>query len=361
MTSAPVDGMVEPGFEPVAESFVRGLEKGELGAAVAAYVDGRKVVDLWGGWADAQRTREWKQTTIACTYSSTKGMTATCAHHLADRGLLDVDEPVATYWPEFGQAGKENVTIRMLLNHQAGRPRPRSLGSGRAMDGSEIAVAKRFDWETMTSAMAVGTPLWEPGTRCEYHGGEFGYLVGGVIQRIDGRRLGTYFREEIAEPLGADYLIEVAAEDDHRCAEMTGPEEMVGGANTREWRAAGDGAATSFGTADGLARVYAALSGTGSLDGVRVLRSETIEAAVQEQPLARVPGGGTPGDFGLGYQLLWKIHPTLPIGSFGHTGIGGSIGLADPGTRLGFGYVMNQMGSNGAAHLLSAIYRSLAA
>ena len=181
-----------------------------------------------------------------------------------------------------------------------------------------------------------------------------------MLSRINGRPLGTYFREEIGGR-STRLLIDVGPEHDHRCAEMTGPEEMVGGANAREWRAAGDGAATSFGTADGLARVYAALSRGGSLDGVQVLRKETIEAAAQEQPLANVAGGGTPGDFGLGYQLLWKIHPDLPVGSFGHTGMGGSIGLTDPSTRLGFGYVMNHMGSIGAAHLLGAIYRSLAA
>ena len=358
---AQINGTVEPGFESVADSFARGFEKGELGAAVSAYVDGRKVVDLWGGWADGQRTREWQRDTIACTYSATKGMTATCAHHLVDRGLLDIDEPVATYWPEFAQAGKEKVTVRMLLSHQAGQPRPRSRTSGRPMGDSDARPGTRFDWDTMTNAMAIGTPLWEPGTRCEYHGGEFGYLVGGVLSSIDGRRLGSYFQEEIAEPLGADYLFEVSPEDDHRCAEMTGPEDMVGGSNSREWRTAGDGAATSFGTADGLARVYAALSRGGSLDGVQVLQEETIKAAVQEQPLANVPGGGVPGDFGLGYQLLWKIHPLLPAGSFGHTGMGGSIGLADPEARLGFGFVMNQLGSNGATHLLGAIYRSLAA
>jgi CubicO group peptidase (beta-lactamase class C family) len=345
-----VQGTVEPGFGAVADSFARGLEKGELGAAVAAYVDGRKVVDVWGGWADVARTRRWQRDTIACTYSATKGMTATCAHHLVDRGLLDVDERVATYWPEFAAAGKERVTVRMLLTHQAGRPRP----------NHRIAPEQRFDWETMTTAMATGTPQWEPGTRSEYHGGEFGYLVGGVLQRIDGRSLADYFRDEIAEPLGADHLMEVRPDDDRRCAEMTGPEELVGGANTPEWRAAADGAATSFGTADGLARVYAALARGGSLDGVQVLSASTIDAAVQEQPLVNVPGGGVPGDFGLGYQLLWKVHPTLPVGSFGHTGMGGSIGLADPAARLGFGFVMNQIGSNGAAHLLGALYRSLA-
>lgn len=139
---------------------------------------------------------------------------------------------------------------------------------------------------------------------------------------------------------------------------MVGPEDMVGGANTPEWQAAGDGSATSFGTADGLARVYAALACGGSLDGVHVLEKATIDAAVQEQPLVNVPGGGEPGGFGLGYQLLWKAHP-LPAGSFGHTGMGGSIGLADPAVGLGFGFVMNRMGSDGAAHLLGAIYRTL--
>ena len=349
MTDAPVQGMVEAGFEPVADSFVRGLEKGELGAAVSAYVDGRKVVDLWGGWADGARTRRWRRDTIACTYSAVKGMTATCAHHLVDLGRLDVDEPVATYWPEFGQAGKENLTMRMGLSHQAGVLRATV----------PFPPAKRWDWDAVTDALARSSPAWEPGTRHEYHGGSFGYLVGGVVHRIDGRSLGTYFREEIAEPLGADYLIDFGPEHDHRCAEMTGPADMVGGANTREWRAAGDGAATAFGTADGLARVYAALARGGELDGVRLLRPETIGAAIQEQPLVR--RDGVAGDFSLGYQLLSKIYPALPVGTFGHTGLGGAIGLADPATRLGFGYVMNQMGSNGAAHLLGAIYRSLAA
>src|SRR5437762_5045433 len=122
MSDTSLHGTVEPGFERVYDSFQRGFEKGELGGAVSVYVDGRKVVDLWGGWADEARTREWQRDTIACTYSAVKGMTATCAHRLVDRGLLDVDERVATYWPEFAQAGKENITVRMLLSHQAGRP-----------------------------------------------------------------------------------------------------------------------------------------------------------------------------------------------------------------------------------------------
>ena len=344
-----IHGSVEPGFEAVRATFERGFEKGELGAAVCAYVDGRNVVDLWGGWADADRTRPWQGDTIGCTFSATKGITATCAHRLIERGLLDLDAPVAAYWPEFAQAGKGDVTVRMVLSHQSGLP----------WATASYPADKRLDWPTMTDALARSVPVFEPGSRSEYHGGSFGYLVGEVLRRIDGRSLDTFFREEIGGPLGADFMFRVGPEYDHRRAEMTGPENMVGGSNSPAWHAAGDGSATSFTTADGLARVYAALARGGELDGVRVLRPETIDAAIEEQQLAHAEG--TTGDFGLGYQLLWKVYPGLPARTFGHTGMGGCIGLADPTARLGFGFVMNQMGSNGAAHLLGALYRSLAA
>lgn len=344
-----IHGTVEPGFEPVRTTFERGFEKSELGAAVSAYVDGRKVVDLWGGCADAGRTREWHQDTLACTFSATKGMTATCAHRLLDRGLLDLDAPVAAYWPEFAQAGKSEITVRMVLSHQSGLP----------WATAPYPADKRFDWPTATNALARSAPVWEPGSRTEYHGGSFGYLVGEVLRRIDGRTLDRFFQEEIAQPLGADFMFRPGPEHEHRCAEMTGPADMVGGSNSQVWHAAADGSATSITTADGLARVYAALARGGELDGVRVLRPETIDAAIVEQSLAHAEG--MTGDFGLGYQLLWKIYPGLPTGAFGHTGLGGCIGLADPSARLGFGFVMNHLGSNGAAHLLGALYRSLAA
>ncbi len=348
MSGTLLHGTVEPGFEPVYDSFERGFEKGELGAAVCAYVGGSKVVDLWGGWADAARTQEWRRDTIVCTMSATKGMTATCAHQLIDRGLLDVDEPVATYWPEFAQAGKDKITVRMVLSHQAGRPWPTA----------PVPDDKRFDWETMTAALARGTPRWEPGSRSEYHGGTFGYLVGEIVRRIDGRSLDTYFREEIAERLGADFLMGVGPDDDHRCAEIVGPDDMVGGSNTRAFRRAADGSATGHGTADGLARVYGALAHRGEIDGVRVLRAETIEAATHEQPLAHADG--TSGQFSLGYQRLGTIYPWVARQAFGHSGLGGFLGLSDPARQLGFGFAMNRLGSPGAAHLLSATYRSLA-
>lgn len=352
MTDTPVNGTVAPGYEDVVDVFERSFEHGEVGAGVCAYVDGRKVVDLWGGWADEEKTREWERDTIACTYSTVKGMTATCAHTLVDRGLLDVDDPVATYWPEFAQAGKENVTVRMVLGHQAGLPWPTA----------SFPMEKRLDWETMTDALARSAPMWEPGTKAAYHGGSFGYLVGEVLRRIDGRSLGTYFNEEVAGPLGADYLVAFGPEHDHRCAEMIGPADDVANTNTREWRSAGDGAATAFGTAEGLARVYSALARGGELDGVRVLRPETIEAAVQEQ----VPSAGTSYDemhpVGLGYMLLWKMFPVVEYTKmFGHTGMGGSVGFADPFNRVGFGWVMNRLHSGGVFHVQAAVYRVLGA
>lgn len=344
MSGISTHGTVAPGFEPVRDVFEQSFEKGELGAAVCAYVDGHKVVDLWGGWADADRTRQWQQDTIVTTYSATKGMTATCALRLVDRGLLDLDEPVATYWPEFAAAGKDKVTVRMLLSHQAGLMRPTV----------RIPPGKRWDWETFTTALARSTPAWEPGTRSEYHGGTFGYLVGEVVRRVDGRPLDLFFREEIGEPLGADFMIRFGPEHDPRCAEVIGDDEVV---NTRRFRDAGDGASSGHGTAEGLARVYSALSRRGELDGVNVLRAETIEAAAQEQPHL----DGTTGDFGLGYQLLWKIYPFGSVKPFGHTGMGGSIGLADPAMKVGFGYVMNKLGTGGAVGLLTATYQAVVA
>jgi len=346
--SANVSGLVEPGFEAVRTSFERGLSKAELGAAACVYVDGRKVVDLWGGWADGARTRPWQRDTVVYAMSATKGMTATCAHRLVDRGLLDVDEPVATYWPEFAQAGKERITVRMVLSHQAGLPYPTV----------QVPPERRFDWDAMTGALARSEPVWAPGTRSEYHGGTFGYLVGEILRRIDGRSLHEFFRDEVAAPLGADFLMRVGPEDDDRCAELVGPEDMVGGANTPAFRSAGEGSATGHGTAEGLARVYAALACEGQLDGIQLLRAETIDTAIQQQPLAHAEGNADP--FALGYQLLAQIYPGLGPRSFGHTGMGGFIGFADPDRRLGFGFVMNKLGSNGAAHLLGATYGALA-
>ena len=381
--------------------FEESFDKGEVGSAVSIYVDGKQVVDLWGGWADEARTRPWQADTLVNTFSTTKGMTTVCAHRLVERGLLDIDERVATYWPEFAQAGKQDITVRHLLTHQAGLPAIQSdLGD------------KNLDWSAVTEALAAQAPAWEPGTQAMYHAVTFGYLVGEVVRRIDGRSLGTYFREEVAEPLAADFHIGFGPEFDDRCAEVITPKPaadgtmspmaartggMARGANTRRWRSAEVPAANGHGSARGVARVYAALGHGGELDGVQVLRPETIQAAiVRQQPRSKVGSGdgaespepasppvatqvaarGAAGltglPFALGFMVIGDFLKMAAGGSadapgaalFGHPGAGGSIGAADPVKKIGFGYVMNQMqaGIAGGAHgfaLIRATYDCL--
>lgn len=331
-------GTVAPGFEPVYELFEQSFQSGEIGASVCAFFGGEKVIDLWGGWADAEGIEEWRQDTLACTFSATKGMTATCAHLLVDRGLLDVDEPIATYWPEFAQAGKDGITMRMVLSHQAGLPWAKDVPRGR-----------KLNWPAVSAALAAQAPIWEPGSRVEYHGGTFGYLVGNVIERVDGRPLGTFFQEEVAGPLGGDFLLGFGPEQDHRCAEMVGSKSAVGPCATRQWREASDGSATGFGTAEGLARVYGALCRNSDF-----VSDRTIDAAIEEQDLLHAPG--TADEYGLGYQLFWKLFPGMNTKTFGHFGMGGSVGLADRKWGLSVGFVMNKMGSGGAAPVINATY-----
>jgi CubicO group peptidase (beta-lactamase class C family) len=380
---ADVQGACDPRFARVRKTFEESFANGELGAAVSVVIDGESVVDLWGGFADEAQTRPWERDTIVNVYSTTKGMTAICANRLIDEGRLDIDKPVAHYWPEFAQKGKDQIPVRQLLCHRAGV----------VAISKQLPSDKRYDWDEMATALAEQEPFWEPGTRHGYHAMTFGNLVGEVVRRIDGRSLGTYWREEVSEPLGLDFHIGFGPELDPRVADMIpakpveGQPDMLqmlaqnpdslaakvfandGGGfavNTREWRAAELPAGNGHGTARGLARVYGALARGGEIDGVRVLSPEGIERANTEQ----VHGEDavlTPlhTRFGLGFMMT---QPMIPFGpnprSFGHPGAGGSIAFADPDTRLGFGYVMNQMqlGITGGSHgfnLIAALYEDL--
>ncbi len=382
MTESRVEGTCEPRFARVREAFAGSFANGEVGASVSVYVDGRPLVDLWGGHSDRERSRPWTRDTIANVYSTTKGMTAICANRLVEQGKLDLDAPVARYWPEFAQAGKERIPVRWLLSHQAGLP---ALSKTVTREG-------RFDWGYMTDALAAQKPWWEPGTKHGYHALTFGYLVGEVVRRVDGRSLGAYFKDEVARPLGLDFWIGLPDSEHARAADMipappgapnlfanaaANPESLVGrvfgnpllepgSVNTREWRRAEIPAANGHGTARSLARVYGALAVGGTLDGVQVLSREQIERASSEQVfgddevLAPIPTR-----FGLGFMLT---QPMIPFGpnprSFGHPGAGGSIAFADPDARLGFGYVMNQMqmGLGGDARgfaLIREVYEAL--
>jgi CubicO group peptidase (beta-lactamase class C family) len=215
-TATVIEGTCDAPFEGVKEAFAQNFaDFGEVGAAVSVVVDGRTVVDLWAGHADSALSRLWQRDTIANVYSTTKGITAICAHRLAGQGLLDIDAPVASYWPEFAEAGKENIPVRYLLSHRAGLPAVREM----------LAPGSAYDWDKMASALAVEEPWWEPGTKHGYHALTFGNLVGEIVRRIGGQTVGTYFRKEIAEPLGLDFHIGLAEENDARTAEML-PMEM---------------------------------------------------------------------------------------------------------------------------------------
>lgn len=382
-----IEGSCDPRFKRVkevfADSFVSGIE---VGAAVAATIDGKPVIDLWGGHADKAKMRPWTRDTLVNVYSTTKGLAATCAHRLVDQGKLDLDAPVAKYWPEFAQAGKEKIPVNYLLSHRAGLPAVRK----------QLPMDAYFNWTVMCAALAAHEPWWEPGAKHGYHAITFGYLIGEVIRRVTGKSPGTYLRDEIARPLELDMHIGVDASFDARIAELIGapppppgkpdqiaemardpesvtfkaianPSPVVDPAlvNSREWRAAEIPAANGHATARSLAALYGALATSGKLNGYRVLTPESIKRAHTEQANGPDLVLGVVSRWGLGFALT---QPAVPIGpnprTFGHPGAGGSLGFADPDARLGFGYTMNQMGSDAlidgrAARLFNTIFAAL--
>ncbi len=388
--SLKINGHLEARFEPIKRVFEASLAAGEeVGAAVAITLHGEPVVDLWAGHSDQAKTREWQEDTIANVYSTTKGMTAICAHQLVDRGELDLDAPVSKYWPEFAQNTKQDLPVRWLLSHRVGLPAVKELLPPEAL----------YDWDAMVSALAAQEPWWKPGQAHGYHAVSFGWLVGEVVRRISGRSLGRYFREEIAEPLGLDFMIGTPDEHHERIAEMSAmampepeadgpnlgtamlmdpegmlarafmnPPSMALGPNTAEWRRAEIPAANGHGTARSLARVYGALANGGELQGVRVLTPQSIERCHTEQSRGPDEVLQISTRFGLGFMLSQGTRDTS-FGpnprAFGHPGAGGSLGFADPDTGIGFGYVMNKMGPSividaRAANLIEATYASLA-
>jgi len=379
-----IHGTCDPRFAGVRDAFAANFEADrEVGSSFAATVDGTFVVDLWAGHADAARTRPWERDTIVNVFSTTKAMTALCAHVLVERGLLDVDAPVAHYWPEFAQAGKDTIPVRSLLSHTAGLAAIRR----------PLAADAFYDWAVMVDALAAESPWWVPGSASGYHALTFGYLVGEVVRRITGKTLGTFLRDHVAGPLGADFHIGLAATEDERVAEMVpptteeaaaaggaasfDPESLLGKAtrnppltaemaNTRRWRGAEIPAANGHGNARSVARVMAALACGGELDGVRLLSESTLARAIEEQCYGKDLVLGFPIRWGLGFMMG---SPDLPLGpnprTFGHGGWGGSLGFADLDARVSWAYVMNKMspgttGDTRAAGPLMALYASLA-
>ncbi|GAA2577463.1 serine hydrolase domain-containing protein [Streptomyces roseoviolaceus] len=386
-----IHGKVAAGFEPVREAFSANFaQHGDIGAAVCVYRHGRPVVDLWGGVADADTARPWVRDTLQLVYSATKGATATTAHLLVQRGMLNLDAPVAKYWPEFAANGKADIPVRWLLSHQAGLV---------ALDQA-VPLSDALAWEPMVNALATQRPLWTPGTAHGYHGRTWGWLVGELIRRVSGRTPGRYFADEIAAPLALDLFIGLPASERDRVSRMVyqppavdlttaSPEsipeelrELVSAwrdpnsfsnrafavtdpaeidFNSPEVQAAELPASNGIGTARGLARMYAGL--IDEVDGVRLFTPETLALATEEQVSGADQVMVVPSRFSSGFMLPTEANAMTGPHSFGHTGRGGSLGFADPEHGIAFGYVMNHIigGPDDvrAMSLVEAVHKSL--
>jgi CubicO group peptidase (beta-lactamase class C family) len=349
-------GFCEPAFTAVGEAFRRGFEdRGDVGGAVAVHLNGSLVVDLWAGHSDTRERRPWDAETIVHAYSVSKPFVATCALLLADRGELDLDAPVSDYWPEYAQAGKEDTLVRHLLTHQSG------LLVLREPQPSEALL----DWERVTGLLAAEPPLWEPGTRHGECAGFYGHLVGEVVRRVDGRSLGRFLAEEIAGPWGLDFHVGLGPAEQVRCARLLDPDGSwrrsirddprrwveasldnppgmldVDVVNSTAYRAAEVPAVNGHGSARAIARFYGGLAAGGELDGVRLLRPETVEEALRPHAVGHDELLEDDAAWGLGFRVDGDD------GGFGLGGIGGfgGFGIRGTGVALGYGYVTCALG-----------------
>ena len=383
-----VHGFCAPGWEGVQDAFTANIESGgEVGAAYAVHHDGRLVVDLWGG--------TYQPDTLQLVFSTTKGWTAALANLLVERGELDVDAPVASYWPEFAAEGKGSIPVRWLLTHQAGLPYPTEV----------CTLDDVLSWDGVVDKLAGSSPLWEPGTQHGYHAVTYGFLVGEVLRRITGRSVGELMAAELSGPLGLDAWIGLPPELEPRVeplvggitpepsddvdpalremlAQFMGPESTLGKAlscngglaevgvfNTPELRAAELPAANGVTDARSLSRLYAALVGPVEADerfpaASRVLAPETVAAATVRQTSGNDAVLFFESTFGLGFMTSSPFSPYGGPAGFGHAGAGGSVGFADPDAGLGCGYVMSKMQQNlsgdpRSTSLIGATYAAL--
>lgn len=374
-----VQGFTAEGFEAVRTEFARTFtERGDVGAAFAAYHQGRLVVDLWGGFADRDRGRPWSEDTLQLVFSGTKGLVSLCVLLLLERGLLDLDAPVRRYWPEFGASGKEDTLVRHVVSHQAGLPGLRSpVTADDVLD--DVEMAKRLAGET---------PFWAPGECATYHPLTFGWLCGELIRRVDGRSVGAFFAEEIAGPLGLELWIglpegletrvsvltrrpetietTVLCEPDVDWAISANPPLLVGDPawwNSRACHGAEIPGANGIGSARSIARLFGCLALGGELDGVRVIEPGTLELA--QHVLTDAPDACYDRHlvFGVGFWLQDESQPFGPVSrAFGHGGAGGSMHGAWPEHGVGFSYVMNHMSDeiDRATPLLEALFDATA-
>jgi CubicO group peptidase (beta-lactamase class C family) len=367
MGNTEIRGQTAPGWEGVAETLRASVEAGEdVGASVAVYHRGVPVVDVAAG-TFRRDGGAYDQQTLQLVFSTTKGITAIAVAMCVDRGLLDYDEPVVTYWPEFAANGKEHATVAQLLSHQLG-----------LISVEGLTLEQALDWDTVTARLAGGEPDWPIGTGHGYHALTYGWLAGELVRRVDGRSLGTFVREEIAEPLGVDLWIGLPESEEPRVSpliqdppEQLDPEAQAamaaamgpgtrggralslsgafgagGTFNRREVHAAELPAANCITNAATLAKVYAAT--LGPVDGVQLMSD-----AVRERARTQITPDGEndlcllmPTTFGLGFMVHGPFTPYAGPGSYGHPGAGGSVAFAHPERELSFAYVMNKMATN---------------
>jgi len=393
-----ISGETAPGFEGVRYEFINNfLNHHEMGAAVTVVRGNEVLVDLWGGWLSKHKQQTWEPDTIVNVWSTTKGLVALAAHMLIDRGMLDLEDRISKHWPEFAQAGKDEITVRQLLGHRSGL-----AGWRRQVNYDEI-----HDWDLLCGSLAAQKPLWQPGTASGYHALTFGHLVGELVRRVDGRTIDVFIREEISDPLrlhsvSGDFIVGTQPEDDIRTAQLwVIPDETFGQnpnipgrdtaeprletqaeqdlmatamstplitprvASSTEWRRGVFPAANGHGSAQAVATMYAALAANGSVDGLDLISQAGVETMRQAQPAGKdlvlqdLTGHMT---WGLGYMLNTHKWHGPNADAFYHGGYGGSLGFADPEANFGFGYVMNalniaSMGKDTRSiNLLNAVY-----
>jgi len=380
----PIEGWCTPKFAAVREAFETNYKvEEEVGSCVSVVVDGVQVVDLWGGFKDRAYTKPWERDTILCMMSVGKGVAAITFYTLIDRGLVELDTPIAKYWPEFAQAGKEKIPVRYALDHRAGL----------SIITEKLPRGSIFDFDAIVGALARQKPLWEPGTKSGYHIHNQGFLLGEITRRVTGQTLPGLFLERIARPLGLDYYIGcLSKEDQRRCSETIpnyqgtllssmkdAPETMLAHAwdewpegdqypvlNSAAWREAEISSGNGHGTARAVARLYGAMARGGEVDGIRILSEAAVnEMTTEQHNLTEVMMNRAY------HQALGVLLNSPPIAwmgpnpkSFGHHGIGGSIGFADRDAKLGFGFGVNKWHAqqdNGprGRRLIEAVYSCL--
>ena len=373
-----IHGGCDPQFSKVKETFEKLYQEDrEIGSCFAVYKDGKPLIDLWGGFQDKEKTKPWQKDNLVTVYSTTKGVAAFCIALAMERGLLRYEEKVSTYWPEFANNGKEDITVGMLMSHQAGICSPETRN-----------VDDYYNQNLMAEKLAGMTPIWEPGTASGYHSMTFGWLTSELILRVTGKSLGTFFREEVGDRYEIDFFIGLPESEDHRVAELV-PFDIVRNENseqqqikltdaqksqrnsartldiqnTKAWRQAEIPSANGQGNARGLAKLYSMI--VPEDNNLKLLKDDTLKQMTTMQIEGR--------DLVLAVQVRWGVgfilnkHKIIygPIeGAFGHSGYGGSCAFGDPENKIGVSYVMNRMLDNFNAdgrsiELINATYNCL--